>query len=88
MFFGKRNRNLVGSAGVFVDIFPRDAHWQNSLPEGAIQVMKDMLGSMSRDASETEPEELLGRALAAYNDMMKTPGATAFSCDSLVEPRM
>ena len=76
-FSGKEIETWLTQQGIFVDIIPRDAHWQNSLPERAIQVMKDMLSSMSRDTPETDPQELLGRALAAYNDMMKTPGGNS-----------
>ena len=37
--------------------------------------MKDM--PSNADAPETEPQELLGKALAAYNDMVKTPGGNS-----------
>ena len=60
-FAGKDIETWLTQQGVYVDIIPRDAHWQNSLPERAVQVIRDMLNSMSRDSPQTEPEELLGR---------------------------
>ena len=52
---------------------PRDAHWQLSYPERTVGILKDMLDAMVRSFPDVGPQELLGRCLAAMNDMLKTP---------------
>ena len=65
------------SQGIKVDLVPRDAHWQLSYPERTVGILKDMLDAMVRSFPDADPSELLGRSLAALNDMLKTPGGAS-----------
>ena len=60
-----------------MDLVPRDAHWQLSYPERTVGILKDMLDAMVRSFPDADPSELLGRCLAAMNDMLKTPGGAS-----------
>ena len=42
--------------GAMVEFVPRDAHWQLSLPERVIAVLKGTLSAMARTSPGTSPE--------------------------------
>ena len=60
--------------GVQCDLIPRDAHWQLSLPERSVGILKSMMTSLARSSPTMPSFEFLGRALAAYNDMSHSLG--------------
>ena len=63
-----------GLQGIQMQTTPAGAHWQLSLPERTIETIKSMLTAMAKTNPEIAHDELLGRCLAAFNDMSKTRG--------------
>ena len=53
--------------GIFLDLIPGEAHWQNGVAEQAIQGIKTLMTKLCDQEPELSPEEALSEAVSTFN---------------------